>query len=64
VRTSTDRKTAELGELVSVAFDLAGRYSTDPKEVARLATAAVTRILDRTPTSRIQEADELGGRDQ
>jgi hypothetical protein len=38
-------KTTELGELVAIAFDHAARYSTDPREVSRLATQAVTRML-------------------
>jgi len=39
------RRTAPLGELVVAAFDWAARYSSDPREVSRLATGAVTRIL-------------------
>ena len=41
------RRTALLGELVAVAFDGAARYSTDPREVSRLATQAVGRVLQR-----------------
>lgn len=39
------RKTAQLGEVVAAAFDKAAPYSRDPKEVSRLATQAVARIL-------------------
>jgi len=39
------RKTAQLGELVVAAFDEAARFSTDPREVARLATQAVAHML-------------------
>jgi len=49
-------KTAQLGELVVAAFDKAEHYSTDPREVSRLATQAVMRMLRRawrasTPSS-------------
>jgi hypothetical protein len=40
-------RTASLGELVVAAFDKAARYSANPKKVARLATAAVVRMLRR-----------------
>ncbi len=43
-RTSL-RKTAQLGEVVVAAFDNAASYSTDPREVSRLATEAVALIL-------------------
>ena len=39
------RKTAELGELVVAAFDTAAHYSTNPREVSRLATRSIARIL-------------------
>jgi hypothetical protein len=39
------RKTAELGEVVVTAFDKAAHYSTDPREVAQLATQAVVLML-------------------
>jgi hypothetical protein len=38
-------ETAQLGELVAIAFDNAARYSSDAREVSRLATQAVTRML-------------------
>jgi hypothetical protein len=38
-------KTAQLGELVAAVFDNAARYSTDPREVARLATQTVEHML-------------------
>ena len=37
----------QVGDLVVAAFDLAARYSTDQKEVSRLATAAVILLLRR-----------------
>jgi hypothetical protein len=43
----TAQQTAELGELVVAAFDEATRYSTDPREVSRLATRAVMDIVRR-----------------
>jgi hypothetical protein len=46
------RKTAELGEVVVTAFDNAASYSTDPKEVAQLATRAVALML-RPPRRRL-----------
>jgi len=46
------RKTAELGEVVVTAFDNAASYSTDPREVAQLATRAVTLML-RPPRRRL-----------
>ena len=42
---ATFRKTAELGELVVTAFDNAARYSTNPREVSRLATRAIAHML-------------------
>jgi hypothetical protein len=46
VKTKT-RKTAPLGELIAAAFDEAGRHSTDPREVSRLATRAVIQLMRR-----------------
>lgn len=40
-------ETAQIGELVEAAFDEAAEFSTDPVEVARLASAAVMRMLLR-----------------
>ena len=40
-------RTVELGELVVAAFDAAARYSADPREVSRLATQAVARMMRR-----------------
>lgn len=37
--------TAQLGDLIAAVFDEAARYSTDPKQVARLATRAVQHLL-------------------
>jgi hypothetical protein len=42
---ATLRKTAELGEVVVAAFDTAAHYSTNPREVARLATRSIAQIL-------------------
>ncbi len=44
---SHTQKTAPFGEVVMAVFDEAAHYSTDPKVVARLATTAVVRILQR-----------------
>ena len=44
------RKTAELGELVVAAFDEAARFSTDPREVSRLATRAIAHMLRGLPS--------------
>jgi fructose-1-phosphate kinase PfkB-like protein len=41
------QQTAPLGEVVVAAFDKAARYSANPEKVARLATAAVVRMLRR-----------------
>jgi|GEM_PF-3398992 len=40
-------KTAKLGDLVAAVFDEAEQYSSDPLEVSRLATRAVTHMLRR-----------------
>ena len=40
-----DRRTTELGDLVVAAFDRASRLSSDPREISRVATAAVERLL-------------------
>jgi hypothetical protein len=40
-------RTTQFGELVVAAFDGAANYSTDPREVSRLATQAVTHMLRR-----------------
>jgi hypothetical protein len=46
MRTDVD-KTAQLGQLVVAVFDEAAQYSSDPREVSRLATEAVMHILRR-----------------
>lgn len=51
--------TAQLGELVVAAFDKAAQYSTDPREVARLATRAVMHMLRRA--RRISPSPDLRG---
>jgi len=38
-------RTAQLGELVVAAFDEASERSSDPAEVARLATRSILRML-------------------
>ena len=38
-------ETIRLGDLVVAVFDEAAHYSSDPKEVSRLATQAVMHIL-------------------
>ncbi len=37
---------AELGDLIAAAFDEAARFSNDPREVSRLATQAITHMLE------------------
>jgi hypothetical protein len=39
---------APLGELVTVAYDLAARHSKDPHEISRLATQIVADIRRRS----------------
>ena len=41
------QKAVPLGELVLAAFDEAAHYSSDPREVSRLATWAVANMLRR-----------------
>jgi hypothetical protein len=55
------RKTASLGELVVAAFDKAARYSANPSKVARLATAAVVRMLRRSGKDVVQLPEGLRG---
>ena len=43
-------KQAKLGDLVVAAFDEAARYSTDPREVSRLATQVVLHWLQARPS--------------
>lgn len=38
-------RNAVLGELIVAAFDVAAQYGTDPREVSRLAAAAVMNVL-------------------
>jgi hypothetical protein len=40
-----DGSIARIGDLVAAAFDGAARYSTDPAEVARLASGVVRLVL-------------------
>jgi hypothetical protein len=46
------RKTVPLGELILAVFDRAAQYSTNPQEVSRLATQAVSHMLWRAPRSK------------
>jgi hypothetical protein len=57
----------QLGELVAAAFDDAAQYSSDPREVSRLATETVAHLLrrardtSRAPTRlRVVEAPRFG----
>ena len=52
-------KTVELGDLVVAVFDAAARYSTDPREVSRLATKAVKLMLRR---ARKLDSDRMDAR--
>lgn len=45
--TTNHQETAQLGELVAATFDEAAQYSSDPREVARLATQSVSKMLRR-----------------
>ena len=36
---------AHLGDLIVAAFDVASTHSADPREVSRLATSTVARLL-------------------
>ena len=47
--TAPLQKTALFGELVEAAFDQAAQFSSDPDEVARLASKAVMHLLLRQP---------------
>lgn len=40
-----ERRTALLGDLIAAAFDTAAQYSPDPREVLRLASGVVMRML-------------------
>lgn len=42
-------KTVPLGELILTVFDNAAQYSSDPREVSRLATQAISHMLWHTP---------------
>ena len=42
---ATLRKTAEFGKVVVTAFDKAAHYSSNPREVSRLATQAIAHLL-------------------
>jgi hypothetical protein len=44
-------KTARLGDLITAVFDGAAQYSSDPREVSRLATQAVALMLRRARKS-------------
>lgn len=39
--------TVQVGQLIAAVFDEAAEYSTDPREVSRLATQAVIHMLQR-----------------
>ena len=46
--TNQIEKTAPFGDLVAAVFDQATLYSTDAREVSRLATQTIEHILRRT----------------
>jgi hypothetical protein len=54
--TTDVHKTTQLGELVVAVFDEAARYSADSREVSRLATRAVSRIVRRSRRELCQPA--------
>jgi len=41
------KKTVRLGDLIAAIFDEAGRFSADPREIARLAAQAMDDLLRR-----------------
>jgi hypothetical protein len=43
-------KRAELGDLVVAAYDEAARWSSDPREVSRLANKVVLHLLHAVPS--------------
>jgi hypothetical protein len=43
----TKRTSARLGELIAAAFDAAASFSSDPREVSRLAVQAVRHLMRR-----------------
>ena len=45
--TTQGNKTVQVGQLIEAAYDQAAQFSSDPDEVSRLASIAVTRILLR-----------------
>jgi len=51
-----DYKTVQLGELVVAVFDNAEKYSSDSKEVSRLAALAISRILRRAKMDSISQS--------
>ena len=56
---TTIRSTVQLGDLVVAAFDEAARYSADPREISRLATSAVTHLLERLRRTPLAERRPL-----
>jgi hypothetical protein len=53
------RRTALLGDLIAAAFDTAAQHSPDPREVLRLASKVVMRMLRRHERDLRDEQDEL-----
>ena len=49
--TTHVNKTARLGDLVVTVFDEAAKKSSDPREVSRLATRAITHMLRVHPSA-------------
>jgi len=50
------RKTAPLGELILAVFDKAAQYSTNPREISRLATQAVSHLLWHAPGLKVSRS--------
>ncbi len=44
---TTQSQTMQLGDLIAAAFDEAGLFSNDPREVSQLAAGAVMHALQR-----------------
>jgi hypothetical protein len=50
--------TVQLGDLVVAAFDEAAHWSSDPREVSRLATGVVRYVIRCSRKHHIQQGDK------
>ena len=53
-------ESVQLGELIAAVWDEAARYSDDPKEVSRMTTGAVTRMLARARSRSAPREGDVG----